>query len=417
MAKFSITSTPSPKKKSVGPALIRSSQAAIRWNCPGSILEERDAPPQQPSEAAELGTKAHDWAARAVLEGPGVLEKLDDLEMREHVRKYAELIERLEKKVGGFDEVWVEQKVIDIPGVHEGTSDFAALYDGKKKLVIVDFKYGENVSVLAEENYQLLSYLRCVIKHHDLRVGGKDGISQAVCIIFQPRARDGFGAFRKWKLEATEIQDWSKKIDAWNQECIEVRDGKRAGVFQAGSHCRWCRAYGKCQTNLEYLNKQSLMQIGTEESVISSPAKFNPKKIANTLTPEQVSNILAVESEIKKILTSVKEYAIHAATKMGVEFPGFKVVEGKAFRKARDDISEQEFVNELKRLGVSRPYKDRVIKGVTEVEKEIGKGKVDHLYIKGEGRPTLAPMDSPKPALNLTSPVDMFDNLEEQEDE
>jgi hypothetical protein len=159
-----------------------------------------------------------------------------------------------------------------------------------------------------------------------------------------------------------------------------------------------------------------MLQLGTPESVITSPATFNYKDIANTLTPEQVSNILLVEPQAKKIFSSVREYAMHAAINLGVEFPGMKVVEGRSSRSMKAGLTPEIVAKELRILGMKNPYKEPEIKNLGDIEKELGTGKIGHLFVKRSGRPTLVSADSPKPKLEVTNTIDMFDVINKEEE-
>lgn len=58
----------------------------------------------------------------------------------------------------------------------------------------------------------------------------------------------------------------------------------------------------------------------------------------------------------------------------------------------------QVVAEELKKLGVDDPYAKK-LKGITDIEKSIGKGKLDNLTEKPEGKPTLVSAEDKRPAI------------------
>jgi len=267
--------------------LIRCSESSIRINCPGSTYLSTTMPPKEDTEFTREGTIAHDWAAKALLT-PQELVNCEDKEMREHALNYAAFIRKIEKKVGGFEEFWVEQKV-RYSNYLLGTADFAAIYHDKKRLFLADLKYGQGVGVLAEENFQLIAYMLCVIEHHKLQK-----LERATMCIYQPRARDGEGDIRHWTIFAKDIEEWRDRFDAGIAECVAISEGIKDPWYQAGSHCFWCVAKPVCKAFADNITKESMGLIAPIEEnklpILPDPAR---------LSKDQIAKLLAIEPRVK----------------------------------------------------------------------------------------------------------------------
>lgn len=378
--------------------LVRSSKANIRVNCSGSVIFYDPFPPQTQNEHTIEGTLAHEWAAKALLKGTKVLKKCEDAEMREHVENYAKFVKRLERKCGGFDEKWVEQGVVHLPGIHQGTSDCAALYKNRKRLIVVDFKYGKGVPVVAENNQQCLSYLFCIMEHHNIKK-----LDQATMFIFQPRARDGFGAVRFWTLNWEEICAERERFYEGVRKCIEVHEGRAEPEFNFGDHCRWCNGKVKCETYRASINKEVGSYLGERnQNILPNIYQLPPKKL---------SRLLKVEESVKALFSEAREYIQRELEKGSEDFPDWKLVESRSNRVWKKGISEKRIEQDLKALGVKDPY-NKKLKGLGELEKITGRGAFDHLLVKPRGKVILAPISDDRPRIEGTPPETLFENIE-----
>lgn len=112
--------------------------------------------------------------------------------------------------------------------------------------------------------------------------------------------------------------------------------------------------------------------------------------------------ILPLLSTIKTWLSGVEEFSLEQALS-GVQYQGFKIVEGRSVRKITDPSAV------MKLLGESGYSKDSYLKptelrSITDLEKLIGKKKFGTLcadYInKPQGKPTLVPESDKRKAMN-----------------
>jgi len=381
-------------------ALIRCSEAAIRINCAGSVYLSQTVPAKEDTEFTREGTIFHDWAAKTVLHGPEILKDCPDKEMIFHAANYGAFVKKLDKKVGGFDEAWVEQKV-HYNKYMFGTADFCALYANRSRLILLDAKYGSGVGVLATENFQLIAYLLCVIAHHKLQ-----NLEKATMIIYQPRARDGEGNVRHWTIYGQDIDEWQDRFDLGIHDCVEVAEGRAVPTYNAGSHCFWCVAKPVCKAFSDNVREESMGLIAPLPEA-SLPALPDP----NRLTLDQISKLLAIEPRVKELYKSLKPFA-SSMIMQGNNIPGFKMVEGKSNRKWIADEKKVEVT--LKALGATDIWKKKLV-GLGEIEKQIGKGKINSITVKPPGKPTLAAEEDKRPAIVFDKGADLLDALDTEE--
>lgn len=119
------------------------------------------------------------------------------------------------------------------------------------------------------------------------------------------------------------------------------------------------------------------------------------------LSKEEIEELLPVLDEIISWAKQVQDYALSQALK-GVNYKGFKVVEGRAYRKFTD---ESIVVDTL----VSEGYEEtllyeRKLLSLSNIEKLIGKKEFNKLLSKyvvvPQGKPTLVPESDKRPAFN-----------------
>lgn len=156
--------------------------------------------------------------------------------------------------------------------------------------------------------------------------------------------------------------------------------------FTAGEHCHFCKGRPVCSAHFE-MHTKGVIEM---ENLPDSPF---------ILTDEQVSKLIEKGDEIKKIVDSAKKYALERY-KDGNPIPGTK---GVRLRGGRTWTDEEKTVEELQGMGVD-PY-DKKLKPFTRVEKEIGRGKVNHLLTHVPGKLAVVSEHDPRPAIG----TDLFE--------
>lgn len=358
---------------------LLSASGAHRWTqCTPSARLEEEFEDEQSPYAAE-GTEAHDLAERWLAYHLGRRSDPPDgpQDMLDYVEVYVNAV--LERASGGST-VFLEQRVDFSPWVPEGfgTGDAVILNDGR--LEIVDLKYGKGVPVSAEDNPQLRLYALGAYNEF----GFLYDFEAIRTTIVQPR----LDRISTEELTVDELLQWGERIKPLAEKAF-----KGEGEFKAGSHCRFCKARHTCRAR-------------AEENLRLAQYEFREP---NTLTDEEVGEILKQADDLQQWVRDVKNYALNRVHRHGVRLPGWKIVEGRSIRKFTDKDAVAE---RLEGEGFD-PYK-RVLKSISELEKLYGKKKVKQmlgdLIEKPPGKPTLA-FDSDRRPEIQSAPAADFKNL------
>lgn len=341
-------------------------------NCPISKYLDKDIPDDPPSKYAAEGTLAHEIAEKYLkkkLLGEEITQECEDIEMHNHCLGYAEFVYNLVepyldfKHVCRIEEVLVVYDNLDV----WGTADFVFYYKDPTKetssVFVVDFKYGRGVAVSAEDNWQLLTY---AIGACNTSLGF-DLIGEVTTYIYQPRVEE---VVTSKKYNILELSKYKNKI----YEVVNaIEDFKEKGVTQIdyevsqkeGYWCRWCKVKDTCAlANQKKVNRIKAMF-----------EKHNAKH--GLLSDEDITFLVANRSALKSMIEGVYKATYKQALE-GKEFKGLKLVESNARREFLDD--EELVAKGLIELGIEEPFeKINKLITITEAEKILDKGSVDHL--------------------------------------
>ena len=267
-------------------------------------------------------------------------------------------------------QVLVEQRLDFSKWVPEGFGTGDCLIVADDVLHIIDFKYGLGVLVEAEDNPQMMCYSLGALDIYD----GIYDITSVKMTIFQPR-RENVSTFTIKK------EDLLKWADDFLKPTAELAFNGE-GEFKAGDHCTFCKAKATCRKRAEY-------NLELAKYDFEMPASLSETEIAAILP--KIDDLTAWAADIK-------EYALQQALS-GTEYPGFKVVEGRANRKYTD---EEAVAFVVKDNGYD-PYEKKLL-GITAMTSLLGKKKFEELLgaliTKPQGKPTLVPASDKRPALN-----------------
>lgn len=367
--------------------------------CPGSAAYTKDMPEQPASPHALEGTAFHDFMEQAFpLYITGEETKLEELVgdceypgMADNIwdtcRKVAEYWDKFQEK---HTDCWyhLELKVRINEDIF-GTSDVVFVGDNKKTgkvdILVLDYKYGMGVPVRAEENLQGIAYLLGTMK--TLQLDAKL-IGNALIVIAQMRVEDGWS---EYGIKANEIEEWHEYITKIVQKAKDIYDGviSMEGTLYAGTHCRFCKANGKCTEQ----KKKSYDEL----QITAAEFPTDIETFVKHLTLDEQVEIFKRKSHIEDFLDAVAKN-LTEAFKTGVSHDDLKLVKVNGRRAWKEDV--EAIGAELLELGVKQPYKTTLI-GITEAEKQIGKNKIDNLTCKGEGKVELVRAEDKRPALMI----------------
>lgn len=367
---------------------LLSPSAAHRWmNCTAAPLLERGVE-DKGSSFAEEGTLAHAYCAKKLKTFLGLSTEDEDQEIAELNEKYhsGEMDEYtdtyktvvLEKFNAAKKRTKDAQLLVEveldfnhyIPDAF-GTSDAVIIADGVME--VIDFKYGKGVKVSAVENPQMMIY---ALGAWDI-FNFEYNISQVRMTIVQPRI-DNLSEF---EISASDLINWA--VDELQPKAKEAYSG---GLQKAGAWCQFCKVKPRCKAL-------------ASTCVTAQQSNPDPKLISKE---DMERTILPLLSTFKTWISGVEEYSLQQALD-GVQYEGFKVVEGRSMRKITDPEAVMKLLGEE---GFTRDayIKPTELRSLTDLEKLIGKKRFNTLcadYIKKpQGKPTLAPESDKRPAFN-----------------
>lgn len=364
----------------MGKHALLSASSSHRWlACPPSakLCAEME---DKGSEYAAEGTDAHSLCEYKVLQYLGKkaanpTENLSfyDEEMERCASDYAAYISEIVEDVKNTCRdpvVLVEQRLDFSKYVPEGfgTGDCLIVADGT--LYVIDFKYGRGVEVSALENPQMMCYALGALELFD----GIYDITSVCMTIYQPR-RENISVFTMSKAD---LYGWAEETLAPTAKLAYNGEGE----FKAGEHCRFCKVKATCRKRAEY--NLELAKYDFEM----------PAELENT----EIAAVLAKADELAAWAADVKEYALAQAL-AGVEYDGWKVVEGRSNRRY---INETAVADTVKQEGFD-PFEHKIL-GITAMTKLLGKAKFDkllgNLIEKPKGKPALVPASDRRPAMN-----------------
>lgn len=363
----------------MGVHALLSASSSHRWlHCtPSARLEETFH--EQTSVFAEEGTAAHALSEHKLrlymgqtstrptssFDSPD-LEYYTDL----YVEFATELIESAKRRCK--DPIILFEQRLDYSNYVQdgfGTGDLVIIADGL--LEIVDLKYGKGVVVEAERNPQMKLYALGACHLFD----NLYDIEQIRMIICQPR------------LEAISTYELTKEeLLCWAQQDLQPKAKlawEGAGDYVPGDHCRFCKARHVCRARAD-----SFVALTRHDC-----------KPAPLLTRDEMAEVLTMADKLSQWATEVYAYATQMAMEEGIEWPGFKLVEGRSYRKY---TSEADVIDVLHAAGISDIYKQTLL-GISDMEKRLGKTRFVELLSawvdKPEGKPTLVPLSDKRPPM------------------
>ena len=367
-----------------------SASSSHQWlNCTPSIELEKGFE-NKTSEAAEGGTLAHELGELSLRLQLGEINK----------RKFSSEIKKIEanklyaKDMPDYVEIYtdtcmekvaearattpdaiaiVEQRLDFSEWVPDGfgTGDFVIIADGTME--ICDLKYGTGTPVSAIGNSQMRLYALGAITEF----GFLYDIQNVKMTIIQPR-------LDSISTDEMAVEDLIK----WANEVVKPRAElaiKGEGELCVGGHCKFCRAIAVCKAQEEY--NMELAKYEFADSLL--------------LSNEEIAKILGKVDSLVSWATKIKDHALDQALN-GIEYPGYKVVEGRSNRKWIDEKVVGDIL--LKQGFLENIIFTKKLTGITNMETAIGKKEVVRLlgdYIeKPPGKPTLAPESDKRPAFN-----------------
>ncbi|EAE9799430.1 TPA: DUF2800 domain-containing protein [Listeria monocytogenes] len=384
-----------------------SASGSSRWlNCTPSIALEAKFPEQKNGGIfAQEGTLAHSFAELLLQKFNGDVAKAEyarklnrlkknslyDASMIDYVEVYTTIVIEKFQEAHAADKdavLSIEQRLDYSEYARGGFGTGDAVIVGNGVVEIIDLKYGKGVPVSAEENSQLMLYGLGAYNAFELDYD----LHTVRMTIVQPRLDD----VTEFEMEVSDLLDWAENVV--KPAALLADAGK--GELNAGPWCKFCRARSICKTR-------------AEANLALTSYDFKDPRL---LQPDEIAKILGQVAELKSWVEDVKSFALKEAESGGIEFPGWKLVEGRSNRRYAD----AEMVQAMLDLeGYSEELLSKKLISLTDMEKLIGKKQVSailgDLIEKPAGKPTLVVETDKRQAIKFKSDAadDFADDLED----
>lgn len=358
--------------------------SAHRWLvCPGSV-KACDGVEDSASKHALEGTEAHELAELALTTSDTALDTYANREMAEFVSIYTDYVRQLSADA---DTVMIEETVHYSDWVPGGFGTADAIILRGNTLHVVDLKYGRGVQVDAEENPQGMLYALGAWSSLNMFTE----IDTVRITIVQPR----LDHVSEWAIGTDALLRWAE----WVRQRAEATEADDAPRVPGEKQCLFCRAKHDCAALRDF----------TETAILTEFDNLDALPNPDTLTDDQIGAALAAKPLIEGWLSAVSNHVTERLMGGG-GFPGYKLVEGRSVRKWSDEGDAARALCTL--VGADKAYTHKLI-SPSQAEKTLGikrKGEIAALITKPAGKPTLAPDDDKRPAINVTT--DDFDVVE-----
>ncbi|EAC4029430.1 DUF2800 domain-containing protein [Listeria innocua] len=385
-----------------------SASGSSRWlNCTPSIALEAKFPEQKNGGIfAQEGTLAHSFAELLLQKFNGDVAKAEyarklnrlkknslyDASMIDHVEVYTTIVIEKFQEAHAADKnavLSIEQQLDYSSYARGGFGTGDAVIVGNGVVEIIDLKYGKGVPVSAEENSQLMLYGLGAYNAFELDYD----LHTVRMTIVQPRLDD----VTEFEMEVSDLLDWAENVV--KPAALLADAGK--GELNPGPWCKFCRARSICKAR-------------AEANLALTSYDFKDPRL---LQPDEIAKVLGQVAELKSWVEDVKSFALKEAESGGIEFPGWKLVEGRSNRRYADAEMVQAMM-ELEGYSEEELLSKKLI-SLTDMEKLIGKKQVSailgDLIEKPAGKPTLVVETDKRQAIKLKSDAadDFADDLED----
>jgi hypothetical protein len=396
--------------------------AADRWiNCPGSVGATITLPDVDTEYSLE-GTAAHQLAEFCNDTGMSpkdfpakfiVVEKVDgtlaeipcDKQMRDGVQAFLDFVNDIPGDDYNEERVhWHEF----VPNAF-GTMDRARAT--RKKLTIIDLKYGEGYQVWAADNAQLMLYALGFLEKY----GWMYEIDEIEMIVFQPR----LDHIDSWTISVGRLLEWARETMKPAAEMAQ----KENAPFKAGAHCKFCKIRTSCAARAKHVFDGAVGEMDDLDAQVEAPTQ----RLA-TLTNDQIAKILARKAQVSAFYSDIEEHAFREVS-AGRPVGDWKVVEGRSNRAW--SVDKDAVVAAVKKLnlepkllwtepklvspaGAEEAY-GAALFAPEKTNKKTGvvtpAGALASLVVKPKGSPVLAPGSDKRPPLKVE--VDEMEDVSE----
>jgi hypothetical protein len=345
--------------------------------CPASVKLAQQMPPKPSSKYADEGTLLHN-IMDAVLMDSRKPEEFIGAELN-GVVVTAELIEaKVLPALAALDEIdpdkQMEYECETIVSFGEALPDVFGSADliGRKvnRAIVLDFKFGDGVDVVVEENPQAMFYAAGGMRTPAAQ-WAFEGVDEIECVIVQPTART---PVKRWVTTPARIRAFERDLFA----AVKAALGPKPDMA-AGDHCRWCPAKPICP-----------LLTGSVDRALQAQIK--------ALDAPLIGEMLTKADLLEQWITDLRALAFQML-QAGGTVPGYKLVPKRATRQWVDPEKARAALEDLG-LDQTELMETKLL-SPAQAEKVLKKHKLampDDLIVAVSSGDTLATEDDPRPA-------------------
>jgi len=342
--------------------------------CPGSVALCATMPPKPSSKYADEGTLLHDAIAQ-VLDKDVKPESLLGMTYQDQILTQELIDNKLHVALDLLGQVDPNLEMEYAIETEVGFGDFLPDVFGScdllgrigNRAIVLDWKFGDGVTVGVEENEQLLFYAAAAMRTPSVS-WVFDGATEIECVIIQPPM------IRRWVTTVERVKQFELQL----LQAVKASQKKDAPIA-VGEHCRWCSAKPVCPKMTGAVDRALNLQL-------------------KSLDADEIGKFLANCDLLEQWITDLRALA-HQMLEADVPVPGWKLVNKRATRQwANEDVADDVL---SKVIPKDELYVAKMISPAQaeKVLKKLGQQLPDDLVVAVSSGSTLAREDDPRPAV------------------
>ena len=355
-------------------SIVGGSTAKRVINCPGSVAASAKMPPKPSSKFADEGTLLHNCIAEA-LDKDMPPEMLVGTRYQQQYLTQDLIDNKLRPALDALDaidsdgalEFAVEQNVTFesiLPGVFGSADIIGRMGD---RAIVLDWKFGDGVTVEAEESEQLMFYAAAAMRTPGLE-WVFEGATAVELIIVQPPMT------KRWVTSFDRIRQFERELI----HAVRAAQKPNASLY-AGDHCRWCAAKPTCPQITGEVSRALDTQIKALDPVMLGAALSRADLLEQWI------------ADLRGLASQVIEH--------GGDIPGHKLVAKRASRQWKH---EDEAKAALLMLLPETELVESALRSPAQIEKLLKKQKLgmpQELVVSVSSGSTLVREDDSRPAV------------------
>jgi hypothetical protein len=235
------------------------------------------------------------------------------------------------------------------------------------RAIVLDWKFGDGVTVGVEENEQLLFYAAAAMRTPSVS-WVFDGTTEIECVIIQPPM------IRRWVTTVERVKQFELQL----LQAVKA-SAKKDAPIAVGEHCRWCSAKPVCPKMTGAVDRALDTQL-------------------ENIDANKIGAYLANCDLLEQWITDLRALA-HQILEADKPVPGWKLVNKRATRQwANEDVADDVL---SKVIPKDELYVAKMISPAQaeKVLKKLGQQLPDDLVVAVSSGSTLAREDDPRPAV------------------